>query len=277
MATINEKLQTIIDAKQDIEDALIGKGCDLTGKDFTDYGDVIASIPSGTPTPTNPDAVSSLAALSDYAKVCDTFGAVLSVDNGQYLIWNDVQGSQTWNPSAIESEPVAPSGHGTNIAICIGDGVWVMTGWTGLTNRLMFAANTTQLYRNFISACVKGSGKDNSDYILTQYASEINSEATPLWNALKTLRDTYAGAYIPNTQELRNICFKLATVPSESGSFEYNTNIAKVFGVGTNDYWSSSQYVSDDDRAYNVYFTNGDLDGSNESSAYYSFAVLSFD
>ena len=276
MATINEKLQTIIDAKQDIEDALINKCCDLTGKDFTDYGDVIASIPTGTPTPANPGAVSSLAALSDYAKACDTFGAVLSVDDGQYLIWNDVAGSQRWNPSAIESEPVAPSGHGTNIAICIGDGVWVMIGWTGLTNQLMFAADKTQLYSDFISSSVKCSGKDNSDYILTQYASEINSEATPLWDALKTLRETYAGAYIPNSQELRNICFKLATVPSKSGSFEYNTNIAKVFGVDTNGYWSSSQYVLDDTNACGVDFDNGNLNNFNKGSEYCSFAVLHF-
>jgi hypothetical protein len=228
-------------------------------------------------TPANPGAVSSLAALSDYAKVCDTFGAVLSVDNGQYLIWNDVAGSQTWNPSAIEETPVAPSGHGTNIAICIGDGVWVMTGWTGLTNSLMFADSDTDLYNAFLSGCVNGSGKDNSDYILTNYGSDPDiATKYPLWDALKTLRQTYAGACIPNSQELRNICFKLATVPSTSGSFEYNTNIAKVFGVGTDGYWSSSQYVYGDNDAYRVDFDNGNLSGNDKCDDYYSFAVLHF-
>ena len=111
----------------------------------------------------------------------------------------------------------------------------------------MFADYNTDLYNTFLTSCVKGSGKDNSDYILNNFT--ITESGTPLWYALQQLRANNSGelvgAYIPNVHEFIKICLKLATVPTEQGYLQYNSNASCLFIDNSNptkSYWTSCQY-----------------------------------
>ena len=175
--TVNEKLQALKNAKTSIEQVIIAKGGDLTGKNITQYGDAIAKLPSGEVTSFEGiKEFASLAAAKEL-KNYNTIGAVLSLDNGVYKVWNGNPNELEWDFNAYvkscagdnyeqnktqmcgayfinswaNDTPEWPSDtHGTPIAVCVGKGLWAKLDWEGLTKGVAWATRNTNFYNNFI-------------------------------------------------------------------------------------------------------------------------------
>lgn len=292
--TVNEKLQALKNAKTSIEQAIIAKGGDLTGKNITQYGDAIAELPSGEVT--SFDGIKEFASLAaaEELKNYNTVGAVLSLDNGVYKAWNGNPNQLEWDFNAYVAScagdnygqnktekcgcyfinswasdtPEWPiDTHGTPIAVCVGKGLWVKLDWRGLTNSMMWATNGSNFYNNFIPEAF---GKDG-EKITVEVLKRDDLSNSPLFSAVNTVGDVF----VPSAFQCREIWDNLAFLDTNhNNKVNFRSRLCCAIKYVGDIYWSSSQSPSAT-YAYNLY-NNGDVYYTNKITSYRSFACLRF-
>lgn len=292
--TVNEKLQALKNAKTSIEQAIIAKGGDLTGKNITQYGDAIAKLPSGIVT--SFDGIKEFASLAaaKELKNYNTVGAVLSLDNGVYKAWNGNPNQLEWDFNAYvascagdnygqnKSEmcgcyfinswagntPEWPSDtHGTPIAVCVGKGLWIKLDWTGLTNSMMWATDGTNFYNNFIPEAF---GKDG-EKITVEVLKRKDLTDSPLFSAVKTAGDVF----IPSGFQCKEIWDNLAFLDTNHyNQVNFRSRLCCAIKYVGDYCWSSSQDTSAT-YAYSLYLI-GDIYYYRKDASYRSFACLRF-
>ena len=191
----------------------------MTGKNITQYGDVIASLPSGS---AGGGDVTSFEGIKEFASLAaakelknyNTIGAVLSLDNGVYKAWNGNPNQLEWDFNAyvascagdnyeqnktqkcgayfintwVNDTPEWPSDtHGTPIAVCVGKGLWAKLDWEGLTKGMMWATNGTNFYNNFIPEAFGKDGEKNTVEVLKR--DDLSD--SPLFSAVSTAGDVF--------------------------------------------------------------------------------------
>lgn len=292
--TVNEKLQALKNAKTSIEQAIIAKGGNLTGKNITQYGDVIASLPSGEVTSFEGiKEFTSLAAAKEL-KNYNTIGAVLSRDNGVYKAWNGNPNQLEWDFNAYVAScagdkyeqnksdvcgcyfinswtgdtPEWPSDtHGTPIAVCVGKGLWAKLDWKGLTNYMEWATSGTNFYNNFIPEAF---GKDG-EKITVEVLKRDDLSDSPLFSAVSAAGDVF----IPSAFQCREIWENLAFLDTNhNNKVNFRSRLCCAIKYVAALYWSSSQSTYATDAYYLNY--SGDLYSYYKSSSYHSFACLRF-
>ena len=291
--TVNEKLQALKNAKTSIEQAIIAKGGDLTGKNITQYGDVIAKLPTEV---TSFDGVKEFASLAaaEELKNYNTVGAVLSLDNGIYKAWNGNPNQLEWDFNAYVAScagdnyeqnktqmcgayfinswagdtPEWPSDtHGTPIAVCVGKGLWVKLDWKCLTNSMMWATTGTNLFENFIPEAF---GKDG-EKITVEVLKRDDLSDSPLFSAVKTAGDVF----VPSAFQCKEIWDNLAFLDTNhNNQVNFRSRLCCAIKYVGDSYWSSSQ------RAYATYayylYQYGSIYYTNKYFSYRSFACLRF-
>lgn len=292
--TVNEKLQALKNAKTSIEQAIIAKGGDLTGKNITQYGDAIAELPSGEVTSFEGVKEFASLAVAKELKNYNTVGAVLSLDNGVYKAWNGDPNRLEWNyneyvascaggnyeqnkfemcgcyfiNSWASDTPEWPSDtHGTPIAVCVGKGLWIKLDWTGLTNSMMWATNGSNFYNNFIPEAF---GKDGEKITVELLKREDLSDS-PLFSAVSA-----AGVvFVPSAFQCREIWDNLAFLDTNhNNKVNFRSRLCCAIKYAADHYWSSSQSILAG-TAFNLN-TNGALYTNSMSNSYRSFACLRF-
>ena len=262
--TVNEKLQALKNAKTSIEQAIIAKGGDLTGKNITQYGDVITELPSGEVT--SFDGIKEFASLAaaEELKNYNTIGAVLSLDNGVYKAWNGNPNKLEWdfnayvascagdkyeqnksemcgcyfiNSWADNDTPEWPSDtHGKPIAVCVGKGLWAKLDWEGLTKAMMWATSGTKFYNNFIPEAF---GKDG-EKITVEVLKRDDLTDSPLFSAVKAAGDVF----VPSAFQCREIWDNLAFLDANHNNrVNFRSRLCCAIKYVGDSYWSSSQYT----------------------------------
>ena len=290
--TANEKLQALKNAKTSIEQAIIAKGGDLTGKNITQYGDAIAGLPSGEVT--SFDGIKEFASLAaaEELKNYNTIGAVLSLDNGVYKAWNGNPNQLEWDFNAYVAScasdkyeqnktkmcgcyfvnswdgdtPEWPSDtHGTPIAVCVGKGLWIKLDWTGLTKSMMWATGGT--FYNFI---LEAFGKDG-EKITVEVLKQDDLSGSPLFSAVRAAGDVF----VPSVFQCREIWDNLAFLDTKhNNQVNFRSRLCCAIKYVGGDYWSSSQDANAT-LAYDLY-RDGYVTNSSKDNSYRSFASLRF-
>ena len=292
--TVNEKLQALKNAKTSIEQAIIAKGGNLTGKNITQYGDAIAKLPSGDVT--SFDGIKEFAnlAAAKELKNYNTVGAVLSLDNGVYKAWNGNPKQLEWDFNAYvkscagdkyeqnKSEmcgcyfinswasdtPEWPSDtHGTPIAVCVGKGLWAKLDWEGLSNQMAWATSGTNFYNNFIPEAF---GKDG-EKITVEVLKRDDLSDSPLFSAVSAAGDVF----VPSAFQCREIWDNLAFLDTNhNNKVNFRSKLCCAIKYVGGYYWSSSQSTTATD-AYSLYY-DGLICDSYKFSSCHSFACLRF-
>ena len=292
--TVNEKLQALKNAKTSIEQAIIAKGGDLTGKNITQYGDAIAKLPSGEVT--SFDGIKEFASLAaaEELKNYNTVGAVLSLDNGVYKAWNGNPNQLEWDFNAYVAScagdkyeqnktemcgayfinswagdtPEWPSDtHGTLIAVCVGKGLWAKLDWSGLTNLMKWATSDTNFFNNFIPEAF---GKDG-EKITVEVLKRDDLTDSPLFSAVKAAGDVF----VPSAFQCREIWDNLAFLDANhNNQVNFRSRLCCAIKYVADNYWSSSQLAS----ATSAYYLDsfGSIPSSTKRTSRLSFACLRF-
>lgn len=296
MATINEKLEALKNAKHSIEAAIIEKGGDLTGKNITQYGEVIASLPSGGGEITSFTGVKEFASLeaAEELKDYNTPGAVLSLDNGTYKAWNGDPENLVWNYNAYvakcagdnydnhksetggcyfidswaeDDDPEIPNTYGTPVAVCVGKGLWVKLDWSGLTTTMEWAKSATNFYNNFITEAF---GKDG-EKITIEVLKRQDLSGSPLFSAVSTAGDVF----VPSAFQCKEAWDNLAFMDIDhNNKVNFRSKLCCAIKYVGDSYWTSSQ-----SQYYYIAYTwtyGGGISNNRKDFSYRSFACLRF-
>ena len=292
--TVNEKLQALKNAKTSIEQAIIAKGGDLTGKNITQYGDAIAKLPSGEVTSFEGIKEFASLAAAEELKNYNTIGAVLSLDNGVYKAWNGNPNQLEWDFNAYVAScagdkydqnktqmcgayfvnswasdtPEWPSDtHGTPIAVCIGKGLWAKLDWSGLTNSMIWASSGTNFYNNFIPEAF---GKDG-EKITVEVLKRDDLSDSPLFSAVRAAGDVF----VPSAFQCREIWDNLAFLDANHNNrVNFRSRLCCAIKYVGDYYWSSSHFTGAT-SAYGLYQI-GPISYYLKNNSYRSFACLRF-
>ena len=230
----------------------------------------------------------------------DVMGAVLSYseDSKKFIVWNGnktTNTSNTWDWDAVavdDSNTTSASGivyatvfkqtvpttHGTPIAVCVGNGMWVVINNGGndttaeLYNQYKWAKDdTNSMHTTVITEGFKKHGAEICKEIYKR-ADLSDSELFTFAKSIKPVGVTDCRCYVPSMQQQMNII----TDVHKGENYADKTNVlCNVIKYGANYYWTASQHICD---AYDAYYANGNgsIYDYYKSYSYYCFFCLHF-
>lgn len=238
-------------------------------------------------------SLAGAAELNNY----DVMGAVLSYNSEKekFIVWNGNKNTNTWNWDvvAVDSskttaisgivyatafEQTVPTTYGTPIAVCIGNGMWVVINngdddtTAELYNQYMWTNNsTTTLYTSCITEGFKKHGAEICREIYKR-ADLSDSELFTFAKSIRPLGVTDCRCYVPSMQQQMNIITDVHLGESHANKTNVLCNVIKY---GANYYWTASQRIGDAHSAYYAYNT-GTISNADKYYSCYCFFCLHF-
>lgn len=216
----------------------------------------------------------------------DVMGAVLSWNGEKFIVWNGNKSTNTWDWDAAavddrktiildgiayanEFKQTVPITYGTPIAVCVGNGMWVVINnggddWTkALRGSYMWAnSDATPLCTSFITEGFKKHGAEICKEIYKR-ADLSDSELFTFAKSIKPLGVTDCRCYVPSVHQQMNIIFDVHRGENQT---DKTNMLCNVINYGANYYWTASQHSSVDFYAYYLdYYCNIDYYYKNES------------
>lgn len=239
------------------------------------------------------DTLTDAEELNNY----DVMGAVLSYneDSKKFIVWNGNKTTNTWDWDAVAVddsnttsasglvyatvfEQTVPATHGTPIAVCVGNGMWVVINnggndtTTELYNQYKWANdNTNSMHTSIITEGFKKHGAE----ICKEIYKRTDLSDSELFTFAKSIRPvgvTDCRCYVPSMQQQMNII----TDVHRGEDYADKTNVlCNVIKYGSNYYWTASQHIG---AAYNAYiaYDLGYIYNYYKSYSYYCFFCLHF-
>ena len=223
----------------------------------------------------------------------DVMGAVLSYseDSKKFIVWNGDKTSNTWDWDAVADsnttslsgivyatvfEQTVPTTHGTPIAVCVGNGMWVVINNGGndttaeLYNYYKWANdNTNSMHTTVITEGFKKHGAEICKEIYKR-VDLSDSELFTFAKSIKPVGVTDCRCYVPSMQQQMNII----TDVHKGEDYADKTNVlCNVIKYGANYYWTASQHIGDANIAYYAYYS-GNIATYYKSNSNYCFFCL---
>lgn len=224
----------------------------------------------------------------------DVMGAVLSYNGEKFIVWNGNKTTNTWDWDAVAVdgsnttlsgivyatvfEQTVPTTYGTPIAVCIGNGMWVVINNDGgdttaaLYNQYKWANDdTNSMHTSIITEGFKKHGAE----ICKEIYKRTDLSDSELFTFAKSIRPVGVNdcrCYVPSMQQQMNII----TDVHRGEDYADKTNVlCNVIKYGANYYWTASQHIG---NAYYAYYANyaGNISNYSKSSSYYCFFCLHF-
>ena len=245
------------------------------------------------------DGIKEFSSLAGAAELnnYDVMGAVLSYneDSKKFVVWNGNKTTNTWDWDAVAVddsnttsasglvyatvfEQTVPTTYGTPIAVCVGNGMWVVINNGGddttaeLYNQYKWANDdTNSMHTSIITEGFKKHGAE----ICKEIYKRTDLSDSELFTFAKSIRPvgvTDCRCYVPSMQQQMNII----TDVHRGEDYADKTNVlCNVIKYGANYYWTASQHMSVANRAY--YASGyGYISDSYKSGSYYCFFCLLF-
>ena len=227
----------------------------------------------------------------------DVMGAVLSYseDSKKFIVWNGNKTTNTWDWDAVAVddsnttslsglvyatvfEQTVPTTYGTPIAVCVGNGMWVVINNGGddttaeLYNQYMWANDdTNSMHTSIITEGFKKHGAE----ICKEIYKRTDLSDSELFTFAKSIRPvgvTDCRCYVPSMQQQMNII----TYVHRGEDYADKTNVlCNVIKYGANYYWTASQHIGVALNAYNA-DPYGYINSYYKSDSNYCFFCLLF-
>lgn len=230
------------------------------------------------------DGIKEFANLNDAEELnnYDVMGAVLSYNGEKFTVWNGNKSTNTWDWDAaavddskttsnadiiyaVEFEQSVPTTYGTPIAVCVGNGIWVVinNGGDDTTAALYNSykwANSSAVTMN-TSVITEGFKKHGAEICREIYkrADLSDSELFTFAKSIRPLGVYDCRCYVPSIQQQMNI---ISDVHRGENYADKTNVLCNVIKYGSNFYWTSSQHIGTASNAYLAYETG-------DSSYYY--------
>lgn len=284
-----DKLNIIQNSVYNIKNAIIEKGVQIAeNEDITTFAEKISRISGGGGETGTGGLVTEQDAPKTYtkdklSKVYENYciiGALLSKQGDTWTIWN-TNPTETgyWDPKS-DTITKPSKQYGEVVAVCVGRGLWAKIGWSGLTTKYMWAADTSDvLYTYYHPINLHGNGWESTNHMFTAHSDILEHT---IWEQLKNGATSDYALYLPSKYELLDIHNNSCdgTHVEDSGpAHTFNKNLGNLLSLSTINYWSSSSYSDSDwipEFAFTVYFDNGGLNYSDKTNGYLSVALLHF-
>ena len=245
------------------------------------------------------DGIKEFSSLAGAAELnnYDVMGAVLSYneDSKKFIVWNGNKNTNTWDWDAVAVddsnttslsglvyatvfEQTVPTTYGTPIAVCVGNGMWVVINNGGddttaeLYNQYKWANDdTNSMHTSIITEGFKKHGAE----ICKEIYKRTDLSDSELFTFAKSIRPvgvTDCRCYVPSMQQQMNII----TDVHRGEDYADKTNVlCNVIKYDANYYWTASQHIGDANNANNAN-NNGYIFDDYKSSSYSCFFCLLF-
>ena len=219
------------------------------------------------------------------SKVYENFciiGALLSKQGDTWTIWN-TNPTETgyWDPKS-DTITTPSTQYGEVVAVCVGRGLWAKIGWSGLTTNYKWAASDSDaIYNNYHAINIHGNGWESTEHMFTAHSDILTGT---ILEQLKNGATSDYDLYLPSKYELLEIHNNTCDgthVEQEQGTsaHTFNKNLGQLLSLSPYNYWSSSQYAYSGQYyydAFNVDFSDVDVNAPIKTNGYYSVALLHF-
>lgn len=223
----------------------------------------------------------------------NVMGAVLSYNGEKFIVWNGNKTTNTWDWDAVAVddsnttsasglvyatvfEQTVPTTYGTPIAICVGNGMWVVINNGGddttaeLYNQYKWANDETNtMHTSVITEGFKKRGAEICKEIYKR-VDLSDSELFTFANSIRPVGVTDCRCYVPSMQQQMNII----TDVHRGEDYADKTNVlCNVIKYGANYYWTASQHLGAANNANNAN-NNGNINNNYKSNSNYCFFCL---
>lgn len=227
----------------------------------------------------------------------DVMGAVLSYNSEKekFIVWNGNKNTNTWDWDAVAVdssntttlsgivyanvfEQTVPTTYGTPIAVCVGNGMWVVINngsddtTAELYNQYRWANyDTNSMHTSIITEGFKKHGAEICKEIYKR-TDLSDSDLFTFANSIRPVGVTDCRCYVPSMQQQMNII----TDVHRGENYADKTNVlCNVIKYGPNGYWTSSQHIGDVNYANYAYY-NCTIYNHYKSYINYCFFCLHF-
>lgn len=207
----------------------------------------------------------------------DVMGAVLSYNSEKekFIVWNGNKNTNTWDWDAVAVdssktvtisgviyatafEQTVPTTYGTPIAVCVGNGIWVVinngnnNATAELYNNYMWANTITTMSTSYITEGFKKHGAE----ICREIYKRANLSGSELFTFAKSIRPmgvTDCRCYVPSMQQQMNI---MTDVHKEENYGHKTTVLCNVIKYSNDMYWTASQSADVTSAYYSSQYSN---------------------
>lgn len=199
----------------------------------------------------------------------DVMGAVLSWNGEKFIVWNGNKTTNTWDWDAVavddnyigttsgvvyatKFDQTVPTTYGTPIAVCVGNGIWIVINNSDdttaeLYNEYKWANDDTKTLNT--SVITEGFKKHGAE-ICKEIYKRTDLSDSELFTFAKSIRPvgvTDCRCYVPSMQQQMNIITDVHT----GDEYSIKTNVlCNVIKYDQKNYWTASQHIGPVNNAY---------------------------